>query len=346
MKLTVVAPDRLEEIVPEISKYSNTQNKVTLVDFSSNHPYHVAVEKVTRSLWAPLRTAAARRPAGSTRGQVASTPTRSPGNGPRPPEGVQGPPSAVTEVHQVRPREVRALLGSAAPHREPRRREELPRVYDQTWARSTYVDATYCRASDRQGHPVQGTEKIVTAQGFRASEPTSSPTRSPGSPRHRTADRPRPDLAGAEADPGLAAAIDDLSRRVRTVIASPSATPTSPSGPRRRMLEQGPRHRVDVPDQLRAELVDPSAITARGRHAAETRSQADAQRIIVVASIPAETWLVLARWAKETQSLEPWQRRRASEFGRCLSDGQGISVEQATDGERIMTEARRLGFRP
>ena len=34
MKLTVVAPDRLEEIVPEISKYSNTQNKVTLVDFT------------------------------------------------------------------------------------------------------------------------------------------------------------------------------------------------------------------------------------------------------------------------------------------------------------------------
>src|SRR5713101_8161447 len=54
MKLTVIDDrQRLQEIVPEISKYSNTQNKVTLVDFSSNHPYHVAVEKVTRSLWAP-----------------------------------------------------------------------------------------------------------------------------------------------------------------------------------------------------------------------------------------------------------------------------------------------------
>jgi len=53
MKLTVVAAGRLQEIVPEISRYSNTQNKVTLVDFSANHPFHVAVEKVTRSLWAP-----------------------------------------------------------------------------------------------------------------------------------------------------------------------------------------------------------------------------------------------------------------------------------------------------
>ena len=38
MKLTVVAAESLQEIVPEISRYSNTQNKVTLVDFSSNHP--------------------------------------------------------------------------------------------------------------------------------------------------------------------------------------------------------------------------------------------------------------------------------------------------------------------
>src|SRR6266567_884524 len=53
MKLTVVSSEQLQDIVPEISRYSNTQNKVTLVDFSSNHPFHVELEKVTRSLWAP-----------------------------------------------------------------------------------------------------------------------------------------------------------------------------------------------------------------------------------------------------------------------------------------------------
>jgi hypothetical protein len=53
MKLNVVSADRVHEIVPQISRYSNTQNKVTLADFSSNHPFHIAVEKVTRSMWAP-----------------------------------------------------------------------------------------------------------------------------------------------------------------------------------------------------------------------------------------------------------------------------------------------------
>src|SRR5690606_12315154 len=53
IKLTQVHPDRLSEIVPRISEYSNTQNRVTLVDFSSNHEYHVAIQRITRSLWAP-----------------------------------------------------------------------------------------------------------------------------------------------------------------------------------------------------------------------------------------------------------------------------------------------------
>src|SRR5262245_2821362 len=66
----------LQDIVPDISRYSNTQNKVTLVDFSSNHPYHVKVEKITRSLWAPSPDGSGQETGGSTRGPVASTPTR------------------------------------------------------------------------------------------------------------------------------------------------------------------------------------------------------------------------------------------------------------------------------
>ncbi|MFB9803961.1 AIPR family protein, partial [Streptomonospora salina] len=54
MKLTEVSPERLADIVPRISEYSNTQNRVTLVDFSSNHEYHVAVQRITRSLWTPV----------------------------------------------------------------------------------------------------------------------------------------------------------------------------------------------------------------------------------------------------------------------------------------------------
>lgn len=50
MKLTVVPPDRSEEIVPKISEYANTQNKVNAADFFSNHPFHIRIEQFSRHL--------------------------------------------------------------------------------------------------------------------------------------------------------------------------------------------------------------------------------------------------------------------------------------------------------
>lgn len=49
MKLTVVPPDRSEEIVPRISEFANTQNKVNAADFFSNHPFHIRMEQISRS---------------------------------------------------------------------------------------------------------------------------------------------------------------------------------------------------------------------------------------------------------------------------------------------------------
>lgn len=50
MKLTVVPSDRAEEIVPKISEYANTQNKVNAADFFSNHPFHVRMEQFSRNV--------------------------------------------------------------------------------------------------------------------------------------------------------------------------------------------------------------------------------------------------------------------------------------------------------
>lgn len=55
MKLTVVPPDRSEEIVPKISEYANTQNKVNAADFFSNHPFHIRIEQFSRKLIFPAR---------------------------------------------------------------------------------------------------------------------------------------------------------------------------------------------------------------------------------------------------------------------------------------------------
>ncbi|MET9336638.1 AIPR family protein [Nonomuraea sp. NPDC003804] len=52
-KITVVAPELLDELVPKISLYANSQNTINEADFESNSPFHVELERLSRRLWAP-----------------------------------------------------------------------------------------------------------------------------------------------------------------------------------------------------------------------------------------------------------------------------------------------------
>lgn len=54
LKLSVVKnKNNFSEIVSRISEYANTQNKVSVSDLSSNRPYHIELEKLSRSIYAP-----------------------------------------------------------------------------------------------------------------------------------------------------------------------------------------------------------------------------------------------------------------------------------------------------
>lgn len=54
-KITVVRGGQpvAEELVPLISRYANTQNRVNEADFSANHPYHVRIQQLANTVWAP-----------------------------------------------------------------------------------------------------------------------------------------------------------------------------------------------------------------------------------------------------------------------------------------------------
>jgi hypothetical protein len=58
MKLSVVTPERSGEMIPLISRYANSQNRVSDADFFSNHEYHRRLEQISRRLWAPAKSGA------------------------------------------------------------------------------------------------------------------------------------------------------------------------------------------------------------------------------------------------------------------------------------------------
>lgn len=60
MKLSVIDSEQSEMVVPRISEYANTQNRVNAADFFSNHPFHVRMAEFSRRIWAPAPQGAQR----------------------------------------------------------------------------------------------------------------------------------------------------------------------------------------------------------------------------------------------------------------------------------------------
>ncbi len=55
VKLSVVDEERLEVIVPKISEYANTQNKVSLADLASNSPIQIRIERLSKEVVVPQK---------------------------------------------------------------------------------------------------------------------------------------------------------------------------------------------------------------------------------------------------------------------------------------------------
>ena len=52
-KITTITRDTLDQLVPKISRYANTQNVIQMADLSANHPFHVEIERLSRAIWCP-----------------------------------------------------------------------------------------------------------------------------------------------------------------------------------------------------------------------------------------------------------------------------------------------------
>ena len=52
-KITTVVGETLDQLVPKISQYANTQNVIQMADFSANDPFHVEIERLSQAIWCP-----------------------------------------------------------------------------------------------------------------------------------------------------------------------------------------------------------------------------------------------------------------------------------------------------
>lgn len=74
-----------------------------------------------------------------------------------------------------------------------------------------------------------------------------------------------------------------------------------------------------------------------------TLSPEDERAIKEIAEVPADRWMKIAKWAKEHDKLQPWQRSLAFSLGRIAQTGKTPSIKQARQGKRILGEVEKLG---
>lgn len=55
VKLSVVDEAKLDQVVPKISEYANTQNKVSLTDLAANSPVQVRIERISKEVSVPQK---------------------------------------------------------------------------------------------------------------------------------------------------------------------------------------------------------------------------------------------------------------------------------------------------
>ena len=306
------------------------------------------LEKITRSLWAPAADGSGKETRWfyeRARGQYADALAR---------ERTPARQRAFKAIHPLRQKFTKADAAkfehswNELPHIVSRGAEKNFREFMiRLGEHAPRVDASYCQRLIAKAILFRTTEKIVSAHqfgGYRANIVTYTIAKL----AHDTGQRIDLDSIWREQglSPAVAAAIDELCIPVHEIITHPNRGANISEWAKRpecwsRVLEITWR----LPDQLGDELIDVSAVAARGRHAAEA-SETDLAEITAVKSIPAADWFAVARWAKETYNLQPWQRQIAFTIGQYLTNEWKVSAKQAHQAQLLMEEAQRLGFQP
>jgi len=347
-KITVVPPERLEQMVPLISRYANSQNRVSEADLSSNDPFHVAVEELSRTVWAPATDGTQRQTRWfyeRARGQYADALAR------------ESTPARQRAFKQQNPTNQKFAKTDLAkfentwdqlPHEVSRGAQKSFVLFMQRLRQRGGVkpDPAYFHDLVAKAILFRRAERLVAAQnfgGYRANIVTYSLALL----SQKTAQRVDLDRIWREQDigRGLSEAIVEISHRIHPVLADPPGGANVTEYAKREACWTRVRElEVSLPGGLPAELVTLGGGPRRRRTGIDTVQPEERALIDEVAAVPSDVWFALANWAKETNSLQPWQRSLSFGLGRLAGGERTPSRKQATEGKRILEEADRLGF--
>ncbi|VFB18427.1 AIPR family protein [Pseudomonas fragi] len=350
-KISVIPEDQLEHIVPLISRFANSQNKVNDADFYANDPFHVEIEGLSRTVWAPAVDGSSRQSKWfyeRARGQYLDAKAR------------EGTPA--------RKRQFDATF----PTRQKFTKTDLAK-YENTWMQLPHivslggqknfndfairlkergrvdVDVRYFEHLIAKVIIFNKADRIVREQSFGGYK-ANIVTYTIAWISNRTSQRI--DLDSIWKNQDISPALHDVIREVsmavhRVIVSPPNGKNVTEWCKRKECWEKIRDSNVNIGSALGEELIGVSNKpgSSKGNQGVSAPNEHEQQLITSVTDVPADIWFQISKWSKETNNLQPWQRSLAFSIGRLVSTSGNVSIKQAKHGAVILEEVQRLGFK-
>jgi len=353
MKLTVIGSNEdMDEIVPKISAFANTQNKIQMADFSANDPFHRKIEELSRIIWSPATNGQKSKNwfYERARGQYADMLSK---------ETTTLRRKAFKDLHPLFTKTDLAKYENSWDQLPFQVSEGAQKNFKKFTVRLSerggiVPDEQYYRRLIAKAILFRRTEKIVSQQqygGYRANIVTYTIAYL----SYKTAQRI--DLDGIWENQclsdALEANIEEVSKFVHQLITNP------PGGAnvgewckKQKCWDEIKNTNYEFVSGLERELISidrnttvvsaPSINTSQSAFNVPTEEENEI--IDRAASISAKTWYALSKWTKETDNFQSWQRSIVFHVGQAISRGRKPSYKQAVQALIVYDEAVNKGF--
>jgi AIPR protein/abortive infection phage resistance-like protein len=351
VKLTVLFdPTRVEAVVPKISEYANSQNKVNTADFQANDPFHMGVEELSRTIWAPAADGMQRQTRWyyeRARGQYQDDKSRC------------GTPAQLRQFEAVHPK--RQMFTKTDLAKFENTWTQLPHLVSRGAQKNFWeftlllrdrgrvtVDERYFQRLVAKAILFREAEKIIQAQkygGYRANIVTYTLAWLSRKSSQRI------DLDRVWREQKLTLALEEAIRLVsvdihKHIISPPGGGNITEWCKKETCWQSLKDAQFELPETFEKDLIpiEKSFSTPVDR-GIDAPTEEERKLIEEIAKIPSEVWFRISKWAKETDNLQGWQRSIAYSMGKVLGQGREPSRKQAVQAKKILEEAERLGCR-
>lgn len=352
MKLSVInSSENMDEIVPKISAFANTQNKIQVADFSANDPFHRKIEELSRIIWAPAQSGGKSKNwfYERARGQYSDMLSKE-----------------TTTLRRKAFKELHPLFTKTDLAKYECSWEQLPyqvsegaqknfkKFTVQLSERGNFIpDEKYYQRLIAKAILFRRTEKLVQEQqygGYRANIVTYTIAYL----SHKTAQRI--DLESIWKKQALSPALEDniigVSKFVQKLITNPPGGANVGEWCKKtKCWETIKDYQYILTPELQNELINvdrTASVLSKNSNAEKssfnTATEEEVAVINQVSSISASTWYALSKWAKETNNFQGWQRSIAFSVGQLLARGKKPSYKQSVQAIKMYEEANNKGF--